>query len=125
MVTTRILLIPDFAKFVRKERISEATLVDAIERVERGLIDADLGGDLLKLRVARTGEGRSGGYRTVVACRVGETAYFLLGFAKADLSNIGSTMLADLRRTGNGFLALNESEINQAKAEGQITEIER
>lgn len=122
---TRILLIPDFAKFVKRERISEATLVDAIDRVERGLIDADLGGDLLKLRLPRPGQGRSGGYRTVVACRVGETAYFILGFAKADLDNVGDAMLVDLRRTARGFLDLTEGELDQMKAEGRITEIER
>ena len=122
---TRILLIPDFARFVKRERISEATLVDAIERVERGLIDADLGGDLLKLRLPRPGQGRSGGYRTVVACRVGETAYFILGFAKADLDNVGDAMLVDLRRTARGFLDLTEGELDQMKAEGRITEIER
>ena len=122
---TRILLIHDFAKFVKRERISEATLVDAVERVERGLVDADLGGNLLKLRVARPGQGRSGGYRTVVACKVGETAYFLTGYGKNDLDNVGDATLAWLRRIACELLDLSEGEIHQSKVEGLITEIER
>jgi len=50
-----------FARFARKEKIADATLVAAIERAERELIDADLGGGLIKQRVARQGKGRSGG----------------------------------------------------------------
>ena len=67
MRTTRIFPSPDFTKFVKRERIADGTLVDAIERVKRGLMDADLGGGLIKLRVARPGQRRSGGNRTIVA----------------------------------------------------------
>ena len=54
-----------FGRFARKERITDAALLDAVSRVERGQIDADLGG-VIKQRVARPGQGRSGGYRTIV-----------------------------------------------------------
>jgi hypothetical protein len=56
-----------FARFARNERIGAASLLEAIQRAERGLIDADLGGGLIKQRVARQGKGRSGGYRAVIA----------------------------------------------------------
>ena len=56
-----------FARIARKERISDRSLAEAIERAERGLVDADLGGGLIKQRVAREGQGRSGGYRMLVA----------------------------------------------------------
>jgi hypothetical protein len=58
-------------------------LLGAIERVERGTIDADLGGGLIKQRVARPGKGRSAGYRVIVAYRTKERAVFLFGFAKS------------------------------------------
>ena len=45
-----------FARFARQEKIADAGLREAIERAERGLVDADLGGGLIKQRVA--GEGR-------------------------------------------------------------------
>jgi hypothetical protein len=50
-----------FARFARSEKIADKSLVEAIERAERGLVDADLGGGLIKQRVARKGQGRSGG----------------------------------------------------------------
>jgi hypothetical protein len=73
-----------FAKFASREGISDATLVAAIDRANRGLVDADLGGGLIKQRVAREGGGKSGGYRTLVFFRHEERAIFAFGFAKSD-----------------------------------------
>lgn len=71
-----------FVRYVRQEHISDHGLRDAIERAERGLIDADLGGGVIKQRVARTGQGRSGGYRMLIAYRSGNRAVFMYGIAK-------------------------------------------
>ena len=60
----RIFKTKGLARFARREQIADSRLREAIERAERGTIDADLGGGLIKQRVARKGEGRSGGYRT-------------------------------------------------------------
>ena len=72
----RILKMRAFAKFARQERIADGSLREAIERAERGLIDTDLGGGLIKQRVARQGQGRSGGYRMIVASRAKDRAVF-------------------------------------------------
>ena len=77
-----------FHRFARKEKISDAMLCEAIERAERGLIDADLGAGLIKQRVARPGAGRSGGYRTLIFFRAETRAVFAFGFAKSDLANL-------------------------------------
>jgi hypothetical protein len=77
-----------FAKFARKERISDAALCVAIDRAGRGLIDADLGSGLIKQRVAREGAGKSGGYRTLIFFRAGERSIFVFGFAKSDKANL-------------------------------------
>lgn len=58
-----------FAKFTAKEKISDATLAEAVHRAEIGLIDADLGGGLIKQRLARQGSGKSGGYRSIMIFR--------------------------------------------------------
>jgi hypothetical protein len=55
-----------FERFARRQKIQHAALRDAVHRAERGLVDADLGGGVIKQRVARPGEGRSGGYRTLI-----------------------------------------------------------
>lgn len=69
------------ARIARKAGIDDALLVEAIDRAERGLIDADLGGGVIKQRVGRSGQGRSGGYRTLIAFRFGDLAFFIYGFA--------------------------------------------
>jgi hypothetical protein len=73
-----------FTKFASREGISDATLVAAIDLANRGLIDADRGGGLIKQRVAREGGGKSSGYRTLVLFRHEERAIFAFGFAKND-----------------------------------------
>jgi hypothetical protein len=67
----RIYKLQGFARFQRKERISDATLRKTIGSVEAGLVDADLGGGLVKQRLARAGQGKSGSYRTLIAFRRG------------------------------------------------------
>jgi hypothetical protein len=73
-----------FGKFARKERISNVALCEAVSRAEAGLIDANLGGGVVKQRVARPGAGRSGGYRSLLFFRTGARAVFAFGFAKSD-----------------------------------------
>lgn len=72
------------ARYARRERIADHSLREAIERVGRGMIDADLGAGIIKQRVARSGEGRSGGYRMLIAYRAGMRAVFLYAFAKTN-----------------------------------------
>jgi hypothetical protein len=107
------------ARFVRRERISNQSLQEAIARAELGLVDVDLGGGLIKQRVARTGKGRSGGYRTIIAYRRGKRAVFLYGFAKSDRGNIGSDELTELRAVGLNWLNASTETIAEA-IEGSI-----
>lgn len=72
-----------FAKFASREGISDAPLVAAIDQANRGLIDADLGGGLIKQRAARESGGKSGGYRTLVFFRHEERAIFVLASPRA------------------------------------------
>ena len=88
------------ARFARHERITDESLCEAIARAESGLIDADLGGGLIKQRVARQGQGRSGGYRMIVAYREKNRAVFLYGFAKSERANIDKNELVELRKVG-------------------------
>ena len=71
-----------FSRFAAKERITDGCLRDAVRRAENGLIDADLGGNVIKQRVARQGQGKSGGYRTLILFWAGSRAFFTFGFAK-------------------------------------------
>ena len=111
-------------KFVRRERISDASLREAIERAERGIVDADLGGGLIKQRVARQGQGRSGGYRMIVAYRTRSRAVFLYGFAKNERENIEPGELMAFRDIATDLLAANSAQIARAIKNGVLQEID-
>lgn len=112
-----------FVRYVRQEHISDHGLREAIERAERGLIDADLGGGVIKQRVARTGQGRSGGYRMLIAYRSGNRAVFIYGIAKNDRGNISEDELATLREVGAAWLAAQSEQLNDAITAGILEEM--
>lgn len=111
------------ARFARREGISPDRLREAIERAEIGSIDADLGGGLIKQRIARPGAGRSGGYRTIIAFHSGNRAVFLYGFAKSERDNIGSDELAELRKIGTNWLKAAKETLASALNEGALKEV--
>ena len=113
-----------FGRFARKERIADAALLDAVRRAERGQIDADLGGGVIKQRIARPGQGRSGGYRTIVLFRRGERAFFVFGFAKSGRDNIEDDEEEQFRRMAGHVLALSDAHLAALVEAGQFVEIE-
>ena len=113
-----------FARFARNEGIADKSLREAIERAEQGLIDADLGGGLIKQRVARRGQGRSGGYRVIVAYRLKNRAVFLLGFAKNEKENISHNELEFLRELAKNWLVADSAKIQRETDIGNLREIE-
>jgi hypothetical protein len=112
-----------FARFARCEDISDEALREAIQRAKRGLIDADLGGGLIKLRFARAGAGKSGGYRMIVAFRSADRAVFLDGFAKSELNNISRDELVELRVIAQNWLRANAETLRDAVKSGVILEM--
>ena len=120
----RIFLTRGVMRFARRQRIADASLSEAIERAERGTIDADLGGGLIKQRVARPGQGRSGGFRMIVAYRAAGRAVFLYAFAKSDRDNIDDDELEALRTIGANWLAASAELVGQAIEDGDLKEIE-
>ena len=112
-----------FARFAKREDISDDRLADAIARAERGLIDADLGGGLIKQRVARPGKGKSGGYRTLIADRRGDFAVLLFAFAKKERDNLNPNQLALLRGTADEILRRGDLYIAGELEEGRLQEV--
>ncbi len=95
-----------------------------MERAESGLVDADLGGGVIKQRVARTGQGKSGGYRTLILFRQGDRAIFAFGFAKSGQANISKADLALLRDTASEALEWSAGELDRLVASGTLVEID-
>ncbi len=87
-------------------------------------MDADLGGGVIKQRIARPGQGRSGGYRVLMAYRRDARAVFFYGFAKSERDNVDDDELETARDVARGWLEANTSKIARAIAEGLIQEID-
>ncbi|MBF0552218.1 MAG: type II toxin-antitoxin system RelE/ParE family toxin [Deltaproteobacteria bacterium] len=111
-----------FVRYARQERIEDISLHEAIERAERGIVDADLGGGVIKQRIPRRGQGRAGGYRLLVAYRSGERAVFLYGFAKNERENIENDELETLREIAAAWLEAKADRLEHAIKEGLLYE---
>ena len=112
-----------FTRFARKARLDDTDLRRAVADIGKGLIDADLGGGVIKQRVARKGGGKSGGFRVLVLLKVGERAFFVHGFAKNDRDNIRDDELAALRRLAAELLNYDEAALAKSVAAGVLTEV--
>jgi hypothetical protein len=119
----RVVKIKSFARFARKEGISDARLAAVIQEIENGLNVVDLGNGLIKKRVARAGEGKRGGCRTVIAYREGIRSVFLYGFSKNEKANLSDLELDGLKRLARIYLQLSEADIAKAIKAGEIMEV--
>ena len=89
-----------------------------------GLVDADLGGGVVKQRVARAGEGRSGGFRTVLFFQQGTRAVFVFGYAKKHKANLTAPELTTYRKAARIVLDLDEDAIAGEIAAGRMMEVD-
>jgi hypothetical protein len=114
----------EFCRLARKQRIGDSSLKAAIERAESGLVDAQIGRFLIKQRVARPNEGRSGGYRAILFFRQRDRAVFLHLFAKNDKANLTGPELAAYREFAKQLSDLGADHIKRLVDEGKWIEIE-
>ena len=112
-----------FARFARRERISAHALLDAIARAEKGQIDANLGGGVIKQRIARPHESKSKGYRSIILFRKGQRAFFVYGFAKSATDNFSEDDEAQFKKLAGHVLALTDAQLQLLLANGQFEEI--
>lgn len=112
-----------FARWARRAGLSDAALCGAVQEMASGRIDADLGGRILKKRVALPGMGKSGSTRTLVATNKGSRWYFVFGFEKNERDNIEPNELAALKRLATDLLKLTDGQLETATRAGALTEI--
>jgi hypothetical protein len=113
-----------FARFAQTNAIPDQALCDAVERAVRGLIDANLGGGVIKQRIARKGEGKSGGFRSMILFREKLRAVFVHGFAKKDVGNINSRELKALKKLAKIMLAHTDAQLASLLSLGILVEVE-
>jgi hypothetical protein len=119
----RIFVTKTFDRFVEKQSITDVELSNAVATAENGLIEADLGGGVIKLRLARKGQGKSGGYRTILAFRAGEVSFFVFGYPKSERANITRNELQALKLLAKNLFGLDDSKLSKALAHGELREV--
>lgn len=109
---------------MRKHNLSDDALRQAVTEMVDGLIDAELGGGIVKKRVATSGQGKRGGARTIIATNFGERWFFLFAFAKNERANITKTELRVLQEMAVDFLGLDDKGLEDAVRSKVIMEIQ-
>ena len=112
-----------FDRFATKEGIADAVLREAVARAEKGQIDAGLGGEVIKQRISRPGQGKSKGYRTIIFFRRGATAFFMYGFAKSHRANIDAAERQQFKEAAKHVLALTEKHVAELLKRGDFVEV--
>lgn len=120
----RIFLTAWFERFAKRQGIEDSALYDAVFRADEGLIDADLGGGVIKQRIARRNEGRSRGFRSVIVFRRGDRAVFVYGFAKSDRGNLRRDELEAYRSFADEVLGYEEADLTKVVGSDKWRELE-
>ena len=112
-----------FSRFARKESITDEELRELVNQLEAGQAGSDLGGGVFKARLARSGEGKSGGYRVIVFFKSGLRAFFIYGFAKSDMGNIGRGELRHFKKYAKEDLSITDEQIENRKRKRTLIEV--
>jgi hypothetical protein len=112
-----------FSRWMRKTELTDSALLNAVEEMAQGLIDADLGGGVVKKRIGLAGRGKRGGARTLVATNKGNRWFFVFGFEKNERANIADDELEALRDIAEQLLVRTGSQLDEAVGEGALQEI--
>ncbi|MBW2330079.1 MAG: type II toxin-antitoxin system RelE/ParE family toxin [Deltaproteobacteria bacterium] len=112
-----------FSRWFRKIGLSDVALCQAVKEMEQGLIDANLGGGVVKKRLALPGRGKRGGARTLVATNKGDRWFFLFGFEKNERANITAEELEGLREITRQLLGMTSEQLDEAVRDGSLQEI--
>jgi hypothetical protein len=121
---TRIFKNKPFKRFADSEGLKDSDLQQAVYNAERGLIDADLGGGLIKQRIACHNKGKSAGYRTIIVFQHESKAFFVHGFAKKDKANISKEELKAFKELAKLYLSFNDNELKQLMTDHKLIEIQ-
>ena len=112
-----------FSRWMRKTELTDSALLNAVEEMVQGLIDADLGGGVVKKRIGLAGRGKRGGARTLVATNKGNRWFFVFGFEKNERANIADDELEALRDIAEQLLARTGRQLDEAVEEDALQEI--
>ena len=112
-----------FKRFMRIESLGATKLVKVIREIENGLHDGDLGGGLIKKRVAREGRGKRGGFRTIIVYSKGKRSFFVYGFSKNVKDNLDDVELEKFKKLAKLYLGFSDAQITKALDEKELEEV--
>ena len=115
---------PQFNRWARKNDLEDNDLCNAAREMAKGLYEADLGGGLFKKRIARSGQGKSSGFRTMIASNRKDRWVFLYGFAKNERSNISSKEQEALRKVAGDLLTATLKTIKTMTLNNKLMEVD-
>lgn len=121
--TIRIFKTKLFAKWASKEKILDSCICNAVDEVSKGIVDADLGGNIFKKRISVGNKGKSSGIRTIMGYKKGDKAFFIYGFAKSAKSNVTTKELQALKAYAKLLFRYTDSEIHTALEAEEIYEV--
>lgn len=110
-------------KWQKKEKISDEVLCTAINEVNSGLVDANLGGNLFKKRVAKPGIGKHGSYRTIIASKFNDIWFYMFGFSKNEKDNITEREKIAFIEVAEHLLNLSAAERKNLVLENKLYEV--
>jgi hypothetical protein len=111
-----------FTRFADKEGITDDELRETVNRLEAGQV-ANLGGGVYKIRLARSGEGRSGGYRVILFFRSEDKTFYHYAYPKAARDNIDEKELRFFKKLAKRYLDMTDGEVTEAVKAGELIEI--
>lgn len=112
-----------FDRWAKKQGLSTQALCEAVREMKDGLYEADLGGGLLKKRIARQGQGKSGGFRTLIATNKSSRWIFVFGFSKNTRSNIDKDEELALKKLAEHLLTLTQQALEKAQNANELIEV--
>ena len=119
----KILATKQLSKWSKKNDVSIEDLFSAAEEVVNGDFEANLGGHIIKKRVAINSGGKSGGARMILFFRARERLIYIHGFKKNEKANITDTELKAFKGLAKIFEVMTEDQINQSIKSGYFIEV--
>ena len=119
----RVFMTRQFSRWLRKTELTELALCLAVTEMSNGLIDADLGGGVLKKRVALPGRGKSGSARTLLATNRANRWFFVFGFEKNERANVTGKEVEALQLLAADLLRLSPSQLDEHVGSDALKEI--
>lgn len=120
----RIFKTKHFAKWAKKHIITDKLLQTAAKEIVQNSFEANLGGYVLKKRMATKDRGKSGSARTIVVFKKEGHCFFVYGFEKNEKENISVSEKKAFKLLAKELLGFSDFLLNGHVRNNQLLEID-